>query len=275
MQALRVLFYTAIIVVAMLRFSGAITTVSLTGICSSNTINATNHFLQFSLHNSGNGFASNLDIVPIFHGFSTSNAIETIPELGPNSSAYFSFDLYNFSLPGSYVESFVAYYQQGSSSFSTMYSCLVNVGSLAPSMLTISSGEFKNDIINVSIINLASYPINATVEVYAPPSSFKINNSIVNVSFSGYASKSIMFKMIPPKYSNATIPIAVGVSYIKNGMHYANIRFVTVVLRGSSNNYEFYIILATITVIIIITALIVISIAKHSKRKRLEGKASQ
>ena len=272
MHAFRIVLYTAIIVVAMIGFSGAITTVSLTGTCSSNIINTTNHFLQFSLYNSGNGFASNLDIVPIFYGFSTSNAIETIPELGPNSSAYFSFNLYNFSLPGSYVESLLAYYQQGGSSFSTMYSCIVNVGRIAPSMLAISSGEFKNNIINVSITSLASYPINATVEVYAPPSSFKINNSIVNVSFSGYASKSILFKMIPPKYSNATMPIAVGVSYIKNGMHYANIGFVNVVLRSSSSNSEFYIILATVAVIIIIAVLIVISIVKHSNRKRSEVK---
>ena len=88
------LFAVAFVLVVAL---GHASTVSLTGSCNSNVITATNNYVGFSISNSGNGTASNMQVVPHFYGFVPQTSVFSIANLNPGEIENYTFYLYNFT----------------------------------------------------------------------------------------------------------------------------------------------------------------------------------
>ncbi len=265
---MRVLFL--LISIVILTGIAAASTVTLTGTCYSKIINQTNNYITFNLTNSGNGTATNFLIEPIIDGANSLNSTLLIPLVAPGSTYSERVYLTNFTTPGSYVQRFVTRYSQGTSTFVTLFPCLVNIGQNAQSILAITnlSQSSKGNNISFSISNIANYPISAQVSVYAPPD-FSIQNSTRNISFSQYSSTGASFEFTKPQYTNAEFPIVIAASYTAKDVHYATLAVTTISFGGpaatsapTSNILLFLI----ITLIVIILVLIIISVMKKRKR---------
>ncbi len=161
-------------------------TVTLTGSCYSRTVNQTNNFIEFNITNSGNGTATNLLIAPVIDGATTNTTSLLIPLVAPGGFYPEKIYLSNFTTPGSYVERFIVRYSQGSSTFITIFPCLVNLGQNAQSLLGITGFSQSNGNIRINISNIADYPISAEVNVYAPPE-FTINSPSRNITINKYS----------------------------------------------------------------------------------------
>ncbi|MGC8652067.1 MAG: hypothetical protein ACP5UH_02345 [Candidatus Micrarchaeia archaeon] len=267
MHFAKMIIYALVLSMLGMGVSGALTTVTLSGTCSGGIVNASNPYFNFSLFNSGNGFASSIIAEPLFNGFSTYNSTFALQSLGPNSTYRFIFKLKNFSTPGSYVESIILSYRQGTSSFTTMYSCIASVGKQARSLLTMPNGFLKDGKLNTTVLNIANYTINSTVKIYAPPL-FVVQPSSINISVKPFAAKTVIFNISMPKYNNATMPIGVGVSYINDGTHYASLSLVNAVLSNAKAPLMSYTEIGAIAVILVIVALIIVSATRARKAKK-------
>jgi hypothetical protein len=262
------LSFILLALIALTGIAGA-STVTLTGTCYSSIVNQTNNYMQFNLTNSGNGTATNFLLEPIITGATTKNASILIPLVAPGATYIEKIYLSNFSLPGSYVERFVAKYSQGSSSFVTIFPCLTNINRTARSLIAITGIERKGNDVRINITNIADYPINGQVSVYAPPA-FTVNDSIQNITAKPYAISNFSFDVATPQYTNAEFPVAISVSYINNSVHYATLAVTTITFGGNTSlvnsivngNGILFIIGA---IIIVIIALIVLSIVIKKK----------
>lgn len=257
-------------VIMLLGIAGA-STVTLTGSCYSKIINQTNNYIQFNLTNSGNGSATNLLLEPIIQGATPINESVSIPLVAPSGFYPERIYLTNFSSPGSYVERFVARYSQGSSTFITIFPCLVNIGQSAQSLLGITSVNRHNSDILVNISNIADYPISAQVAAYAPPE-FTITPSSKNTTVNQYALTNVSFALTTPQYTNAEFPVAIAVSYTRNGVHYATLAVTTITFGSSSSvklsNLGSNILLIAIAIVIALVVILIIwSIIRNSKRR--------
>ncbi|MCL4373740.1 MAG: hypothetical protein M1360_02560 [Candidatus Marsarchaeota archaeon] len=252
--------------------SGAVTTVTLTGTCPSFVTNSSNSYFNFSLYNSGNGVASDFVAEPLFGGFSTYNSTLSLQSLGPNSTYYFSFKLKNFTMPGSYVEAVIISYQQGGSSFATMYPCLTNVKKAANGLIIATSASLSDGKLNATMLNLANYTINGTVKVFAPPM-FAVKPQYLNISVPPFGTRAVNFSMATPKYSNATIPIAISTSYEKDGLHYASIYTIDSIIHPSKVPLMSYTEIGIILIIAIVVVLIIFSVMR-GKGKRTGKKVA-
>lgn len=268
MKILAILFS----VLMLIGIAGA-STVTLTGSCYSRTINQTNNYILFNITNSGNGTATNMVLEPIIQGASTANSGLSIPLVAPSGSYSEKVYLSNFSVPGSYVERFIASYSQGSSTFITIFPCLANIGQQAQSLLGITSiGRSSNKIL-VNISNIADYQIGAQVAAYAPPE-FNISPQTKNVTIKQYSLTNASFAFTAPSYTNAEFPVAIAVSYTKNGVHYASLGVTTISFGNGQSaqllNLGGNLILVAIGVVIaIILILIILSVSINRKKKRI------
>lgn len=250
-------------------------TVTLTGTCYSKLINASNNYMVLNITNSGNGTATNLLIEPSIQGATTNTSI-LLPIVAPSSTYMEKIYLQNFTLPGSYVENFVTRYSQGSSTFITLFPCLININQNAPSALGITSLELKNKIIKVNISNIANYPITAQVSVFTPPS-FTVFNSTKNITINKDSNSNISFSISTPQYTNAQFPIAVAVSYINSNVHYSTLAVSSISFGGGTGSIASIlegngILFVILAIIIIIIALIIFSILKNKKDDHDKGK---
>jgi hypothetical protein len=241
----------------------AASTVTLTGTCYSTIINKTNNYITFNITNSGNGTATNFLIVPEIDGASTPNTTISIPLVAPGGAYSERIYLSNFTIPGSYVERFVARYSQGSSTFTTLFPCLVQIGQNAHSILYITNitrGK-RGDNISVNISNIADYPIAAQVSVYAPPD-FTVVNPTKNVTMQ-YGLTSTPFAIsTQTQYTNFEFPITVAASYVSGNVHYATERTISIgASAGTSSAFTANLLLFGIVVlVVVIVALIVLSV---------------
>ncbi|MDE1871064.1 MAG: hypothetical protein KGI06_02380 [Candidatus Micrarchaeota archaeon] len=247
-------------------------TVTLTGTCYSNLVNNTNNFIQFNLTNSGNGTATNLAIVPLIQGASTNNTAVTIPIVAPGTSYPEKIYLYNFTTPGTYVERFLVRYSQGTSTFETIFPCLTDFVVGTQSMLTVSNlGETSNGSIVVNITNAAAYPIDSQVTLYAPPA-FNVTMPIKNATIDSHGVATVSFDVTPPSYTNAKFPVAVGVAYMRSGIHYSTLAVTTITFGGIAKAVpklgDTLLLLSLLATVIIIIILIVVSILLSRKKKR-------
>lgn len=246
-------------------------TVTLTGSCYSKIINQTNNYIQFNLSNSGNGTATNLILAPVIQGASTSNSSILIPIVAPGGSYSSKIYLSNFTIPGSYVERFVARYSQATSTFITIFPCLVNIGQSAPSLLGITTVGKRGGNIYVNISNIASYQIGSQVTVYAPPS-FTFTPTTRNVTINQYSFSNISFGVSTPQYTNAVFPIVVALSYVRNNVHYATLAVTTITFGSGTNSLLSTIgqnlILWIVAVIIAIIIILIIASVLINKRRR-------
>jgi len=246
----------------------AASTVTLTGTCYSNIINQTNNYITFNLTNSGNGTATNFLLAPIIEGASALNSTISIPLVAPGNIYSERIYLSNFTIPGSYVERFITRYSQGSSTFVTLFPCLVRINQNAQSIIAITNiTKSKNsDNLSVSISNIANYPIAAQVSVYAPPD-FTVVNSTRNITLKQYTSTSASFSVsTQAQYTNSEFPIVVAASYIRGNVHYATLAETTISFGAApgsatsalTDNLLLFGIVAFIVIIIVLIALSVI-----------------
>jgi hypothetical protein len=242
-------------------------TVTLTGSCYGQLVNQTNNYIIFNLTNSGNGSATNFVLEPILQGASTQNKSITIPVVAPSGSYSEKIYLSNFTLPGSYVERFVASYSQGSSTFITLFPCLVDINQQAQSLLGITNIGKASGSIYANISNIADYPINAQVVAYAPPA-FTVKSPSQNVTIKQYSLTNVSFAYTAPAYTNAEFPITVAVSYVLDNVHYAALSVTTISFGGGTSTGGLggnTVLIGIGIVIAIMLILIVISIVKKPK----------
>lgn len=250
---------------------GFASTVTLTGTCYSNIVNQTDNYILFNLTNSGNGTATNMLLVPSIQGATPLNASIPIQLVAPSNTYSSKFYLSNFTTPGSYLERFIARYSQGASSFETFFPCIVNINRSTHSLIAIESSKISGKIVRVNLSSIASYPINAQVSVYAPPS-FSVNSSVQNVTLKPYSFANVSFTLSTPQYTNAEFPVAISVSYMNDSLHYAALAVTAISFGNGSTsalssilqgNLIFAIIGAIVAIILV---LIAISIIKQKKR---------
>lgn len=252
-----------LLMLSLMQLSAATTTVTLTGSCPTSIINQTNNYLQFNLSNSGNGTATNLFLVPQLEGAKTYNTVETLPLVGPGSNYSFRFYMYNFTEAGSDVEYIKASYSQGSSTFSTVFPCLVYMRVRAQSLLQISNVNRTGSKLSVSVVNIADFPIDANLSVEVP-ATFKIipNSTAIHLDPNGQSRA--VFNLSVPNYNDASFPIVASVSYSNSSVHYGSLMFYVVSFAaapGSSGGISL-VNMGIILIIIILIALILLSFIK-------------
>ncbi len=252
----------------------AASTVTLTGTCYSSVINQTNNYITFNLTNSGNGTATNFLIVPEIDGASTPNATISLPLVAPGSTYSERIYLSNFTIPGSYVERFVTRYSQGSSTFVTLFPCLVRINKDAQSIIAITNltRNKKGDNITVSISNIANYQMPIQISVYAPQG-FNVTNPSRNVSLGQYATTNVSFGISTPQYTNSEFPIVVAASYISDNVHYATLAETTISFGAAAGAVgtsltDNFLLFGIAAFIIIIVALIILSIVLKRRGHR-------
>ncbi|MGI0100525.1 MAG: CARDB domain-containing protein [Candidatus Micrarchaeaceae archaeon] len=272
----------AFLAIAMIGITSA-STVTLTGTCRAAIVNRTNNYISFGITNSGNGTATNLLIEPLIDGATVkaSNATISIPLVAPGASYSENVYISNFTIPGSYVARFVARYSQGSSTFETIFPCLVSLGQSAQSILAVTNISSKSGNMSVIISNIADYPIMAQVSVYAPPE-FSVAIPAKNVTLDSYGTTKVSFAVSQPQFTDAEFPIAVGVSYVNSSIRYSSLAITTIKFGASSGGSPLaqlggsLIVPASIAVILAIVALIIISIVANGRKKhRRQGQDAQ
>jgi F0F1-type ATP synthase membrane subunit c/vacuolar-type H+-ATPase subunit K len=125
----------------------------------------------------------------------------------------------------------------------------------------------------VNFTNDANYSIDAQATVYAPPS-FSVSPPSSNASLTSHENASLSFLVTPPQISGAEFPIAIGVSYVKNGVHYSTLAVTAVTFAATTPSSKLpqlggtLLILFLLLAIIIIIALIIVSIIISRRRKK-------
>ena len=244
-------------------------TVTLTGSCAAQTVNAANNVFVFNLTNYGNGTATDLYLAPLLSGVSTSNSVVLLPVISPGAHYSESFYLYNFSMPGSYAEYFIANYTQGTETFTTIFPCILDVNKSSRSIVQVSSINQSKGTLNVLLVNYYNGTINATVHVQAP-SSFAILEPDSSFALGPLSQKRLLFNITTPEYASASFPISVAVSYTSNGVHYAAIAQTSVVFGGTGALGASGLQLTTIAIVAVIVILLML-IAVSAVRKHVHA----
>ena len=258
-----------LVLVSLSQAVAAASTVTLTGTCPGRTINQSSNYLLFNITNSGNGAATDLILSPRLEGATTPNSTAVIPMVSPGGSYTVKFYLYNFTLPGSYVEYINATYSQGASTFVTIFPCLVGIDNNAQSVLQILSMNSTSSKLGFTILNPAGYPIQANVTVRAP-SGFGVEPAEVPVLLNPQDRATVRSNVSAPKYTDASFPIVVAVSYVKDGMHYASLGVVPFSFASASASSSAFTSLTTMVVIAamaIILLLIALSVLERRRRE--------
>lgn len=247
-------------------------TVTLSGSCQSQIINQSASYLLFNLSNSGNGTATNLMLIPEIEGATTPNSIINIPLIGPSSSYTTRFYLDNFTMPGGYVEYITVKYSQGSTDFLTIFPCIAQLSNNTQSLLDILNISRTGSRINVTVYNLANYPIYANVTVRAPPLFNVSPKSGQYVSISSKSKSDIFFNLSTPSYTSARFPIVAAVSYVNDSVHHASMNVYTINFAASTHSSGILTTIIIIAVILILLILIILSILMRRKKKVPEAK---
>ena len=259
-----------ILIMSLAQLAAATTTVTLTGSCPTSIINQSSNYLQFNISNSGNGAATELMLVPLLEGATTSNSVITIPLVAPGYNYSTKFYMYNFTEPGSYVDYIRASYSQGSSTFVTLFPCLANIMERSQSLLQITEMNRTGSRLSVSVVNLAGYPIDTNVTIQAPPT-FGIQpaSGMIPLRVAPNSHSTAVFNLSIPNYTGASFPVVAAVSYSNSSMHYATLKFETIsfAASGSASSGTSIVTIGVVTVIIILIALILLSFAKKGPKQ--------
>lgn len=269
-----------IFLISMLLLLGIVgaSTVTLTGTCYSQVLNQTNNYIQFNITNSGNGTATDMLIEPVLTGASPANATNAtieIPLVAPGGNYPTRFFVDNFSnVSGSYVERFIVRYAQGSSTFTTLFPCLISIGRSAHSLLAVTTVGKLNNNVYVNVSSIATFPIDAEVDVYAP-SEFSVAQPTRNITIEQQSDYNVTFPISTPAFTNSEFPIAVAVSYVSDNVHYSTLAITTVdfgagpnsLLKQVTGKFVEYSLAAAI---IMVVMLILLSIIMNRKKKKKE-----
>ncbi len=269
-------FLLAIAAVSLFGLAGA-GTVTLTGTCPT-SLSRSSNYIFFNISNSGTDPALNMQIVPDLTGFSTYNASETISVLGPTQAVTKYFYIYNFSYNGTYVEAFLAKYDQGSSTFYAVFPCPVSIGSGTTPMAVISSiTESPGDVLNVTVANGYNTPVSATLSVVAPPA-LSISTKSRNVLLQPDSQQSFSFSFAQPP-SGQSFTTAFALSYLDGGQHYASVMDYVVEsgnsLPAQGGSSDGIVVWGFALLVALILILIASSLRRNARRKREASGAQQ
>jgi len=242
-------------------------TVTLSGSCSTNTINATANYASFYLINSGNETATNLLVVPDFGGASTTNKSVSFQSISPGQEISPRFYFYNFSTPGSYSGSFTVEYAQGQQTFFALFPCVLSFLNATHSLASITSVNRTGNVISVSIADLGQSPINANVSLLLPVE-FQSYPSNRSVALSSGEMKTVVFTVSYPQISGASYAAAAALSYVQGGMHFSTVQSYTISFAAGQSASSPPVYLPYIfgaVVIIIIVGLIIVSLVRKRK----------
>jgi len=242
-------------------------TVVLTGTCSNYV---TNNTIYFALSNSGNDSAYNLILSPLLTNATPMNSSYSINALNPGQNVSVQVKLKNISMQGTYADVFVLAYQQGSSSFSAIFPCLLSYPRSTTSEIysTAHVSAIKGEgFINVSLFNAGRENITGNLSLIIPPTLSYISKSSYSFKLSPYNTSNMSFSVKLPQ-GVASYTGAVAVSYLLNGLHYSNMATFQIGNPASSALIYTYYIVIIIGVVII--AIILILLLRSIRRK---GKA--
>ena len=260
--------------VALLQLAAA-GTVTLTGTCP-NALSLSSNYIFFNISNSGTDPALNMLITPNFTGFSTYNSFETINVLGPTQMITKDFYIYNLSYPGTYIEAFLAKYDQGSSTFYAVFPCPVSIGNgtvpkaVISSITGVSSGTLK-----VNVSNTGNRTISAIISVVAPPT-LSLSPASAAVLLQPGSEQSLSFSFVQPP-SGQSFTTAFALSYTEDGQHFASIMDY-IVENGNSapspqqgGSTDSIVIDGFVALIAFILILITLSLRRSAKRVKASG----
>ncbi|MDE1865490.1 MAG: hypothetical protein KGH94_02535 [Candidatus Micrarchaeota archaeon] len=272
----RNLFAWIAIAIAMLATLSVASTVTLTGGCSSYLINSSRSYMLFNLTNSGDGGAANLVLSVAFPGIAAANSTNTIQNVGPQSKYSVKFYLSNTTDQGSYAVNVEATYLQSGSTYSTVFPCVINIGTRTQEGPLVETAHVSGKRLYVNITNTASQSIQANVTAVVPPG-FTVAESERQVDIAPNGRGTVYFDVTTPSYTDASFPLSGELSYWYNGSHYAMMSSVPLVFgpSGISNGGlggMGVVGLALIAIVVIIVALIALSIAMKARRG---GKSAQ
>ena len=265
---------TALIMIMLLASNSSATTVTLSGTCNFSMINATNNSILFNLSNSGDASAIGIILNPQIVGGGNVNSTVYINSLPPGSSAINSMHIENISKKGSYVLNIFTQYNQGTSTFYTIFPCEFYYGSYVLSPLSVSSSIDKKGSLILNLTNDNSNAIDAKVEVLSPQG-FEIGNATRSVNISAGANANYAFGISVPKGSyNATLPIISEVSYSNANTHYALFSTTDIVYDGNKKpsgiNVSLYNILFGLIIIVILLLIAISKIKRKKETKKLK-----
>lgn len=250
-------------------------TVSLTGTCQSNLIGG--NMLNFTLVNSGNDTAYNLQLSPVISGARPQNIVYTINALAPNANTKFLIPLLNISLQGTFIDAFVATYQQGSQVFTALFPCAINMGKSTTSAVFLSVNTFSSGgiaIMNVSALNAINTNLTVNVSALFPPSFKFITRSSYLLSLGPLQTQKVQFVVNYPA-SQGSYTGAVVDHYIYSNLSYAS--FAPIAISQSALSPKSAVsplLLGSIAVVAAIILLIARSILKNRKRHSAKNEGS-
>jgi hypothetical protein len=241
-------------------------TVVLTGTCYNYV---TNNTIHFTLSNSGNDSAYNLILSPILTNATPMNSSYSINALNPGYNVSVQVKLKNISMQGTYADVFVLAYQQGFSSFSAIFPCLLSYPKSTTSEIysTAHISAIKGEgFVNVSLFNAGRENITGNLSLILPPTLSYISKSNYPFKLSPYNTSNMSFSVKLPQ-GTASYTGAVVVSYLFGGMHYSNMATFQIGNPASSALIPTYYIIIIVGVVIIAIILILLlrSIRKKSK----------
>ncbi len=243
-------------------------TVTLTGSCK-NTLQAGNTILG-GLSNTGNDTAYNMVLVPRTVDAVPENSSFNIASMGPGSSYNLSVALENITAKGSFVDSILLSYQQGSLFVTDIFPCYLVMGNLsASSDIYISAiSSFKNGVAAISVraYNAGRIPLAANISIMLPPSFKFLTNTSFTAELAPYSSSNFTFAA-QPETSASSVGGAVASSYILDGIHYSSIALITVRSQTSSSSGAFIYAFSAGVAVVIAAIVALIFRAAHRNRK--------
>ncbi|MEM4063919.1 MAG: hypothetical protein QXR16_00390 [Candidatus Micrarchaeaceae archaeon] len=208
-------------------------TVVLSGTCGTYPIDGA---INFTLSNSGNTSAYSIVLSPRILNASMPRSTYNVSVLNPGTSANVKIPIANLSLVGSYVMYFIASYQQGSSTFTAVFPCLIAVGKPATSQIyaTVSTSTSKGvSTINASIFSAVQQNIITNVSLILPPGFSYLTNASYTVTLLPYERKNLTFMVRSPEAS-ASYSGGVALNYRLNGANYAALATIVISQQSSS-----------------------------------------
>ncbi|MDE1825740.1 MAG: hypothetical protein KGH61_04260 [Candidatus Micrarchaeota archaeon] len=265
----------AISALAMILLVGIVSagTVTITGICRNNLLPG--NVLNFTLLNTGNDTAQNLILSPVLSGAHPQNLTYPIPSLPPYVNVTTLIKVVNITRNGSFPDALILSYQQGTSTFQTIFPCIVDIGIGTSSQLYLSTNTLASKgivLINVSVVNGGAGELDANVSEFLPPQFSPTSPSSYIVDLGPYATKNLLFTAQYPSAS-ASYTGAIGAQYFIDNVSYARMAPISIVAsqpveKGGTG----YAILLVAALAIIIIGLIGRSALKKKARHRRESK---
>ena len=205
-------------------------TVTLSGTCGQSVISPPNGYLIFNISNAGNGTASDLLIQP--SGAGLQQNASTINAMPPGSRDSITFPVNSVGDPGSYAVNMGVTYDQQGSTFSTVFPCIVNIGTSSASAV-FERVSYSNHTILATLMSESNSTLNLTATAVLP-SGFYTPEPQRHVQMVPYGSANLSFNLTLPSYGSAMLPAAVELAYSLDGVHYAYLSTATITLSGSA-----------------------------------------